>query len=68
MLGKGHLPPNAQHATVAWAGWGMGLTIPAIILLLGKVAGLLWKRGQHRLLPHWQRGAESGCWSARRMA
>jgi hypothetical protein len=24
---------NAQHAAVAWAGWGMGLTIPAIILL-----------------------------------
>jgi hypothetical protein len=40
---------NSLGATIPWAGWGMGLTIPAIILLLGKVAGLLWKRGQHRL-------------------
>jgi hypothetical protein len=40
---------NSLEASIPWAGWGMGLTIPAIILLLGKVAGLLWKRGQHRL-------------------
>lgn len=36
---------NAQHASVEWAGWGMGIAIPVIILLLGKVAGLLHKRG-----------------------
>lgn len=39
---------NAEHATVAWAGWGMGLVIPAIILILGKVASLLYKRRQKR--------------------
>lgn len=40
---------NAQHAEIHWAGWGMGLVIPAIILILGKVAALLYKRGQRRL-------------------
>jgi hypothetical protein len=40
---------NSLHATIAWAGWCMGLTIPAIILLLAKAAGLLYKRGLHRL-------------------
>lgn len=40
---------NAQHAEVRWAGWGMGLVVPAIILILGKVAGLLYKRGERRL-------------------
>jgi len=40
---------NAQHAEIGWAGWGMGLVIPAIILILGKVAALLYKRRQHRL-------------------
>lgn len=39
---------NAQHATIPAAGWGMGLVIPVIILLLGKVAGLLYKRQQTR--------------------
>ena len=34
---------NSQHATVAWAGWGMGLVIPAIVLVLGKVGSLLWR-------------------------
>jgi hypothetical protein len=36
---------HAQHATVVWAGWGLGILIPVIILLLGKVAGTLHKRG-----------------------
>lgn len=40
---------NAQHAAIGWAGWGMGLVIPAIILILGKVAALLYKRRQTRL-------------------
>ena len=39
---------NATHADVAWAGWAMGLVIPLIILILGKVASLLWKRGEGR--------------------
>lgn len=39
---------NAQHAAMAWAGWGMGLVIPAIILILGKVASLLYRRRQKR--------------------
>lgn len=38
---------NAQHATIAWAGWGMGLIVPVIILILGKVASLLYKRGRN---------------------
>ncbi len=37
---------NATHATVAWAGWCMGIVIPIIILILGKVAALLFKRGK----------------------
>ena len=40
---------NAAHAEIGWAGWGMGLVIPAIILILGKVASLLHKRGKGRL-------------------
>ena len=36
---------NALHSDVAWAGWAMGLVIPLIILILGKVASLLYKRG-----------------------
>jgi hypothetical protein len=36
---------NSLGATIPWAGWAMGLVIPAIILLLAKVAGLLYKRG-----------------------
>jgi hypothetical protein len=39
---------NAAHAEVAWAGWGMGIVIPVIILILGKVAALLFKRGKVR--------------------
>lgn len=35
---------NSLHATVPWAGWGMGLVIPAIVLVLGKVASLCWFR------------------------
>lgn len=37
---------NSTHATVAWAGWGMGIVIPAIVLILAKVAGGQWKAGQ----------------------
>lgn len=40
---------NSLHATVGWAGWLMGLAIPAIILILAKVAGLLFKRGARPL-------------------
>ena len=39
---------NALQSPILWAGWGMGLVIPAIILILGKVAGLLYNRGNHR--------------------
>jgi len=39
---------NAMHASIAWAGWGMGLIVPVIILILGKVASLLYKRGHKR--------------------
>ena len=37
---------NAQHSPVGWAGWGMGLAIPAIILLVARVAGLKYKAGK----------------------
>lgn len=37
---------NAQHATVGWAGWLMGLAVPVIVLTLSKVAGEKWKAGQ----------------------
>lgn len=40
---------NALGATIPLAGWILGLTIPAVILLLGKVAGVLWRRGRRRL-------------------
>jgi len=39
---------NAMHASITWAGWGMGLVVPVIILILGKVASLLYKRGHNR--------------------
>ena len=37
---------NAQHATVAWAGWAMGVAVPVLILSLSKVAGEKWLGGQ----------------------
>lgn len=40
---------HSLHATVTWAGWVLGLLIPAIILILGKVAGTLWHRGRTKL-------------------
>lgn len=40
---------NAQHASVAWAGAALGVAIPLTILLLGKVAGLLYRREYRRL-------------------
>tara|TARA_Y100000034_G_scaffold54262_1_gene66534 strand:+ start:90 stop:512 length:423 start_codon:yes stop_codon:yes gene_type:complete len=39
---------NAQHASVEWAGWGMGLVIPVVVLVIFKVAGLIYKRGHQR--------------------
>lgn len=40
---------NSQEATVEWAGWAMGIAIPALVLILARVAGLRYRRGQHRL-------------------
>ena len=40
---------NSLHASIPWAGWGMGIIIPIIILILGKVAGLLYKRGKLKM-------------------
>ena len=39
---------NSQHATVPAAGWGMGLVIPLIVLVLAKVAGKQLRRKQRR--------------------
>jgi len=49
---------NAQHATVAWAGWLMGLAVPVIVLTLAKVAGEKWRTGQRRVA--WAAGASGG--------
>ena len=37
---------NGQHAPAGtqWAAWGMGAAIPVLVLLLGKIAGLCYKR------------------------
>ncbi len=40
---------NAQHAPVPFAGWLMGLAIPIIVLVLGKVAGNKYKKGQKHM-------------------
>lgn len=40
---------NSLHSPSAWAGWAMGVTVPAIILILGKCAGMLYHRGHIRL-------------------
>jgi hypothetical protein len=41
----------SQASPVAWAGWAMGAVIPVIVLVLGKVGSLLWRRG-------WKTGAK----------
>lgn len=40
---------NSLHAPVAWAGWGMGIATPVIVLLLGKVAGSKWTVDQRQM-------------------
>lgn len=37
---------NGQHASVEWAGWGMGMAVPIIVLVLGKVAGDMFRKKQ----------------------
>lgn len=37
---------NSQHAPAAWAGWLMGLSVPVLVLVLSKVAGEMYHRGQ----------------------
>lgn len=37
---------NSQHAPQAWAGWLMGLSVPVLVLVLSKVAGEMYARGQ----------------------
>lgn len=34
---------NSLHSPTAWAGWGMGIVTPIIVLILGKVAGSKWR-------------------------
>ena len=36
---------NAQHATIWIAGWAMGIAIPVLVLILARVAGLQYRRG-----------------------
>jgi hypothetical protein len=40
---------HSLHASVTWAGWALGLIIPVVILLLGKVAGIAYKRDRKTL-------------------
>ncbi len=37
---------NSQHATQAWAGWLMGISIPVLVLVLAKVAGEKYRDDQ----------------------
>jgi hypothetical protein len=39
---------NSLHSPIEWAGWMMGISIPLVILILGKVAGLQYRRGFRR--------------------
>lgn len=39
---------NASHADIPLLGWAIGITIPAILLVLGKIAGTSWKMGYQR--------------------
>lgn len=39
---------NASHADQPILGWMIGVTIPAILLVLGKIAGTSWKMGYTR--------------------
>lgn len=40
---------NANHSSSPMASWAIGIAIPAIILILGRVAGLAQQRGQRTL-------------------
>jgi hypothetical protein len=40
---------NAEASPVAWAGWLMGMCVPALVLILSRVGGLAWKRGRRNL-------------------
>ena len=39
---------NALHSISPAAGWGMGLAVPAIILIIARVAGIRYRMGQRR--------------------
>lgn len=39
---------NASHAEIPVLGWAIGVTIPAILLVLGKIAGISHKMGYQR--------------------
>lgn len=42
---------NAEHAVagMAWAGWGLGLCVPALVLILSRVSGGCYLRGRRAL-------------------
>jgi hypothetical protein len=40
---------NAQHAAVPWAGWVLGILVPALVLVLARLAGGSWARGWRAL-------------------
>lgn len=42
---------NAEHCApgMAWAGWGLGLCVPALVLILARVAGGAYLRGRRAL-------------------
>lgn len=39
----------AEHAPAAWAGWLLGVAIPALVLVFSRVSALCWGRGWRRL-------------------
>lgn len=40
---------NSMHATIAWAGWALGVMIPCLVLVLSKVAGMQYRAGSRKL-------------------
>lgn len=40
----------STHAPAPWAGWALGIAVPALILILGRVAGGAWKQGQRLVM------------------
>jgi hypothetical protein len=40
---------NAQHAPIPWAGWILGLWVPALVLVFARAGGVCYARGWRNL-------------------